>query len=95
MNPSLDEDLMQQAQRRVKLKMGFYTHATVYLLVNLGLAAINLLGGGSRWHLWPLAGWGLALAIHGILTFIRLRGTGVRERMLAREIETLKSQGKR
>ena len=61
------------ARRRVKQKMGFYIHPTVYLLVNLGLAAINLASGGKAWHLWPLAGWGLGLAIHGFVTFASLR----------------------
>ncbi len=65
------------------------------MLVNLGLAAINLLGGGQRWHLWPLAGWGLGLAIHGIVTFASLRGEGVRERMLDDELERLKQRNGR
>ena len=68
--------------------MGFYIHLTVYVLVNLGLAAINLASGGKSWHLWPLAGWGLGLAIHGIVTFASLRGEGVRERMLERRDRT-------
>ena len=83
-------DIEAQARRRVALKMGFYTHAGVYVLVNLGLFAISLVSGTGRWHLWPLLGWGIGLAIHGIVTFINLRGDGVRERMLAREIEHLR-----
>jgi hypothetical protein len=80
----------QRAHRRVKLKMGFMLHATVFVLVNLGLALINLASGGQSWHLWPLAGWGLGLAIHGIVTLASLRGEGLRERMLEREMARLK-----
>jgi uncharacterized integral membrane protein len=90
-----DRELQRQAQRRVKQKMGFYIHLAVFVLVNLGLAAINLLGGGQRWHLWPLAGWGLGLAIHGIVTFASLRGEGVRERMLDDELARLKQRNGR
>lgn len=40
-------------------------HAAVYLLVNLGLAALAL-SSGRDWHAYPtLLGWGLGLAIHG------------------------------
>jgi hypothetical protein len=48
---------------------------------------------GADLPLYPLAGWGLGLAIHGLVTFIALNGDGVRERMLAAEIERL--QGRR
>ena len=85
-----EQDLQRRARRRVNQKMGFYIHATVYLLVNLGLAAINFAGGGKAWHLWPLAGWGLGLAIHGFVTFASLNGDGLRERMLDNEVERLR-----
>ena len=79
-----------RARRRVGIKLGFYTHATVFVLVNLGLFAVNTLTGGARWSHFPLWGWGLGLAIHGIVTFISLRGEGLRERMLQDEIARLK-----
>jgi hypothetical protein len=86
------QDLQRRARRRVKQKMGFTIHATVYALVNLSLAAINFASGGTSWHLWPLAGWGLGLAIHGFVTFASLNGDGLRERMLLREVERLRRQ---
>jgi hypothetical protein len=90
-----DDELLQRARRRVKLKTGFYIHLSVYVLVNLGLAAINLIGGGRSWHLWPLAGWGLGLAIHGLVTFASLRGEGLQQRMLEQELQRLKRQSGR
>jgi hypothetical protein len=79
-----DDELLQRARRRVKLKTGFYIHLSVYVLVNLGLA-----------HLWPLAGWGLGLAIHGLVTFASLRGEGLQQRMLEQELQRLKRQSGR
>lgn len=93
MDKHTDEDLLRRAQRRVKRKMGFYTHAGIYLLVNLGLFAVNGVVGGRPWALWPLAGWGIGLAIHGIVTFINLRGDGLSERMVMREVERLERGG--
>lgn len=87
-----EPELQRRARRRVKQKMGFYIHAAVYVLVNLGLAAIDFTSGGKSWHLWPLAGWGLGLAIHGIVTFASLNGDGLREHMLQAEVERLRQQ---
>ena len=86
------DDIEARARRRVRRKMGFYTHALVYVLVNLGLFAISTVSGNGRWHVWPLLGWGFALAIHGLVTFIGLHGDGLRERMLAEEIERLRKK---
>lgn len=92
-NPSTDEEIRKRAKRRVDQKMGFYTHALVFVLVNAGLFGLNLYQGGVRWHAWPLAGWGLGLAVHGIVVFLGASGDGLRQRMLAREIAKLKDRG--
>jgi len=85
-----EEALHQAAKKRVGLKIGFYTHLLVFVLVNSGLYLVNSFSGGQRWHHFPLFGWGLGLAIHGIVTFISLQGMGLRARMLEQEIETLR-----
>ncbi len=85
-----NDSLESRAERRVRRKMGFYIHAFVFVTVNLGLYAINSVAGEPRWSHFPLWGWGLGLAIHGLVTFIALQGDGVRRGMLAREIEHLR-----
>jgi hypothetical protein len=87
------DDLHARARRRVGIKMGFYTHALVFVLVNLGLFTLNSVVGGTRWSQFPLWGWGLGLAIHGVVAFIGLQGQGLRERLLNSEIERLRRQG--
>lgn len=94
MTPLTDEEILHRAKQRVEAKLGFYTHALVYGLVNLGLAVLSSVQGGPRWHLWTLAGWGLGLAIHGIVVFAKLNGDGLRERMLAAETEKLRRLGR-
>ncbi len=90
--PLTDDEIARQAKRRVARKLGFYTHALVFVLVNAGLFVINQYHGGTRWHVWPLGWWGLGLAIHGLVTFIGLNGDGVRARMIESEIEKLKGR---
>lgn len=88
--PMSDEALHKAAKKRVDLKMGFYTHLLVFVLVNSGLFLLNGMVGGGRWHFFPLYGWGLGLAIHGIVTFFALNGMGLRDKMMAQEIEALR-----
>lgn len=78
--------LERRARHRVGIKLGFYTHALVFVIVNLGLFAANSVAGGHRWAHFPLLGWGLGLAIHGVVVLLSLQGQGLRERMLEREI---------
>jgi hypothetical protein len=88
-----DDPLLQRARKRVKLKMGFAVHLLVYLLVNGGLALLALAQG--RWWGWqagPLLGWGLGLAIHGVVTFVNLQGDGLRERLLDQEVKRLRER---
>lgn len=87
-----DEELMKRARKRVDMKMGFYVHLLVFVCVNLGLYLLNQYRGGQSWHMFPLFGWGLGLAIHGIVTFLSLNGEGLRDRMLEAEVEKLRGR---
>ncbi|MDC6170822.1 MULTISPECIES: 2TM domain-containing protein [unclassified Roseateles] len=88
-----EQELRDQAKKRVDMKMGFLVHLTVFVAVNLGLIVLNSLTGGPRWHVFPLWGWGLGLAVHGLVTLLALMsGGGLRERMMAAELERLRRQ---
>jgi sensor histidine kinase YesM len=46
---------------------GFYKHAAIYAVVIAGLCAINLLKSPTKlWFLFPAAGWGVGLVMHGL-----------------------------
>jgi hypothetical protein len=87
-----DDSLEARAHRRVRRKLGFLIHLFVFVVVNAGLYALNSVTGEPRWSHFALFGWGLGLAIHGIVTFVALQGEGVRRGMLAREIEHLRQR---
>ena len=93
-NPFDEPSLEARARRRVGRKTGFYIHALVFVLVNLGLVAIHAVSGQPRWAHFPLWGWGLGLAIHGIVTLIGLQGEGLRRSMVQRKIELLRRSGR-
>lgn len=91
MNPRLSpEQIEHLARRRAGAKMGWYVHATVYVLVNVLLLAISQHGFGHRpWSVFPVLGWGLGLALHGLSVFVLGKGGTLRERMVDRERERL------
>ena len=72
METNLDQSSEYKAARcQVRKLRGFYAHLTVYLAVNAGLLVINLFSSPGRlWVVWPLAGWGIAVVIHGASVFL-------------------------
>lgn len=93
MNPQLPDDLERLARKRAGAKLGWYMHATVYVLVNAGLWAFSSAGFGHRhWSLGPVLGWGLGLVLHGVAVFVLGQGSSLREGMVARERERLRRQ---
>jgi hypothetical protein len=91
--PLPNEEIERLAQRRAGAKLGWYTHAGVYVLVNLFLFAISDQGFGQRrWSMFPLLGWGLGLLLHGLSVFVLGAGSGLRERLVERERERLRRE---
>jgi hypothetical protein len=90
-----NNELYDRAKRRVKARMGFYTHLGIYAAVNavLFLANWNETGTvGFAWFTWPLVGWGMCLVFHFLSVFV-FRG-GMTERMIQREMEKEARRGK-
>jgi len=91
-----DEDIERIARRRAGAKLGWYIHVTVYVLVNLLMFGLSQYAFGHRpWSVYPLVGWGVGVALHGISVFLLGSGSGFRERLLQRERERLQQQRER
>ena len=69
-----DRELMKLAKKRVKAKEEFIWHLVSYVLVNCFIVFIYLTtsGFGYFWPIWPMAGWGLGLAFHGVSVALTL-----------------------
>jgi hypothetical protein len=93
MNRLHPDQLERLAHKRAGAKLGWYVHAAVYVVVNLFIFAISHHAFGTRaWSVYPLLGWGLGLALHGIAVFLVGTGGGLRERMVQKERERLQRQ---
>ena len=80
---TLSPQLERTARRRAGMKMGLFIPAGVYVAVNLLLAALSI-ASGRHWAVFPALGWGLGLAIHGVVVFL-VAGSGAYESLLERE----------
>lgn len=81
----------RRARRRARAKWGWWRHAAIYLLVNLGLVLLSWQQ-GRHWALFPLLGWGLGLLVHGLSVFWMQPGCAAFERQVARERAKLQAQ---
>ena len=84
------DSLDRLARRRAGMKMGWFIHAGVYLAVNLLLATIASLH-DRNWAVYPALGWGIGLAVHGIVTFLVTGGGGLHDRLVERERRRLQA----
>jgi hypothetical protein len=66
------EPAYRAARRRVRLLRGWQIHALVYACVIVGLWTAYAFTGHARfaWPLPPTLGWGLGLAIHGLVVWL-------------------------
>lgn len=84
------EEIDRLARKRAGAKLGWYFHATVYVIVNLFVFAMSHYAFGNRsWSVFPLLGWGLGLALHGVSVWLVGAGGELRERLVQKERERL------
>jgi len=67
-----EEEIYEEARKRVKAKRDFYQHLAIYVVVNIILVLVwrFAAGGGYPWFLWPLGGWGIAVLFNFLNVFV-------------------------
>ena len=71
-NKMSEEEIYEQAKKRVKAKKDFYGHLGAWALVNVILVFVWSLTdfGGHPWFLWPLGIWGVFVLSHFVRVFV-------------------------
>ncbi len=87
-NTTTPDNIERLARRRAGAKLGWYIHAGVYIAVNLLLALLSAMS-DRHWAVFPALGWGIGLAIHGVVVFVLTGGGGLHEQMVQRERDRL------
>ncbi len=76
-----------KARERAKAKYGFFVHASVYAAVMVLLGFVNLVTSPQAiWFVWPLIGWGIAVALHAVKVFLLADRNVVIEKLTEREL---------
>jgi cytochrome b561 len=72
LKPMSEEQIYEQAKKRVEARKAFFIHLTVYIVVNIMLVLIWAFaaGGGYPWFIFPIVGWGIGLLFHGLRVFV-------------------------
>jgi hypothetical protein len=68
-------EVEQWAWRRVRALRLFYTHLTIYVIINFVLFMIDSTTPGPMWFYAPLVGWGLLLCLHALHAYEMLPWT--------------------
>ena len=76
-NKMSEEEIYEQAIKRVEAKRGFYRHLFVYVLVNTILVLVWAFaaGRGYPWFWWVIGGWGIGLAVNFVEVFVWPKGS--------------------
>jgi hypothetical protein len=66
-----EEQIYEEARRRVKERKDFYGHLTAWAIVNIILIVIwALTSRGYPWFLWPLCIWGVFVLFQYLRVFV-------------------------
>jgi hypothetical protein len=66
-----EEQIYEEARKRVQEKRGFYSHLAAYVIVNIFLFLLWYFSGrGFPWFVFPLGGWGIGLIFHFLGVFV-------------------------
>jgi hypothetical protein len=85
-----EPELRRLAERRVDAKAGFWIHAAIYVVVNVGMAFGNLsVTPSSPWFLWSAGCWGIALMAQGVAVYAPTRAW--RRRAIEAELARLRA----
>jgi cobalamin biosynthesis protein CobD/CbiB len=87
-----EEQIYEEASKRVKEKKRFYGGLVTYLIVNTVLIVIWALSGrGYMWFLWPLGIWG-AFVLGDFLRIFVFRNGGSDQQAIEKEVEKIKKE---
>ncbi|MFC1914216.1 2TM domain-containing protein [Chloroflexota bacterium] len=86
-----EEQIYEEASRKVKAKKGFYGGLATYLVVNVVLIVIWALSGqGYIWFLWPLGIWGVFVIGDYLRVFVF--GKGSDQQAIEKEAEKMRRE---
>ena len=86
----MDYHIYKKAKKRVRDKRKFYSHFVTWGVMSFFFIMLNLFTSDFFWAIFPILGWGIGLAFHGIKVFSSSYGEDWEEREIKREMERIR-----
>ena len=84
-----EEQIYEEARKKVRVRKRFYSGLATYLIVNAVLIVVwALTGQGYMWFLWPLGIWGVFVLGDYLRLFVF--GKGSDQQAIEQEVEKMK-----
>jgi uncharacterized membrane protein len=92
-----EQEIYEEAKKRVKAKRDFYGHLGAYLVVNAILIVVWALsdadmGTANMWFLWHLCIWGAFVLIHFLQVFVFKTSIRGEKAAIEKEVEKIKKE---
>ncbi len=97
-----EQEILEEAKKRVKAKQNLYRHIGVYVAVNLVLIIVWALSGGpsvysgdwtgGKWFLWPLTIWGVFVVLNILEVFVFKVSIRGEKTAIEKEINKIKQE---
>ena len=67
-----EEQIYEEAKKRIEARRGFYSHLAAYVIVNVMLILIWAFVSDDAfpWFIFPLVGWGIGILFHFLGVFV-------------------------
>jgi fatty acid desaturase len=87
-----EEQIYEEAKKRVKAKKSFWSHFVFYAVVNVICFLIWAIGGGGYpWFLWVLVPWGIVIILPHYLRVFIFEGRS-EKRAIEKEAEKIRRE---
>lgn len=88
----MDYHIYKLAKKKVKEKRKFYSHLLTWGTMSVFFILLNLFTSDYFWAVFPILGWGIGLAFHGIKVFSINYGDEWEEREIQKEMDKLRQR---
>lgn len=88
----MDNYTYEKARKIVVEKRKFYTHMASWIVMSLFFIFLNLFTSDFFWAVFPILGWSIGLAFHGIRVFSLTYGDDWEQKEIEKEMQKLKNR---
>lgn len=82
------EEVYENAKKKVEAKLRFRIHLSIYVAVMVLLFTINMFNSPEYlWFKWPLLGWGIGIVAHALSVYVLPQKLTPTEEMVMKQVE--------